>query len=820
MCASRPDDEGASARSAGGASAQDASHHNPLIRALAVRTMGCIRVERITEYLDGPLKKALSDEDPYVRKTAAICVAKLHDISPSLVRDHGFLTLLQELLNDPNPTVVANAVAALSEIQLSYPSHTIFDIPPTTLQKLLAALNECTEWGQVYILDALAQLYTPADAREAETIIERVLPRLAHQNSAVVLSAVKIVLLYMESIGGEEALASYRRKLAPPLVTLAQSPQPEIQYVALRNISLVVQKEPFLLTNKIKVFFCKYNDPIYVKMEKLEILVQLVNDRNVENVLSELKEYATQVDVEYVRRAVRTIGRCAIKLEKAAEKCLQVLLTLIDTKVNYVVQEAIVVIKDIFRKYPNRYEAVISALCDNLESLDEPEAKASMIWIIGEYAARIENADDLLDAFVDGFHDEPAQVQLALLTAVVKLFLVNPEAEDLVEAVLAMAAEESDNPDLRDRGYIYWRLLTADRDAAKAVVLAEKPVIHDDTNVFGRELLGELISNLSSLASVFHKPPDSFVKRRDAGTFEEEEDDDEEELYYEEDGGSPSGGGAAAAEEDDDDILGIMGAPTASVGGSAAASPPAAPGAVDPLTMPVVSDANGLRIHAGIVPGSVGTGATLAIGIHNTQSSSVDKVAVAVNKNTFGLSPSLPTASFGGVASGASGSVLVDLVPKAERATGFPLSATLDVALRDNTSRVQFIFKVPLRVEATLVSGGGVGGGGFQAAWAAAEASNVEATVRGLASADASAVSSTLNAANVKVLGQRELGDGMLTMLASAKTLAPEGGAAGDMLVELKLKEGFNGARLAVRSSQEGLAQGGFDALQRLLKGE
>jgi AP-1 complex subunit beta-1 len=68
----------------------------------------------------------------------------------------------------------------------------------------------------------------------------------------------------------------------------------------------------------------------------------------------ELKEYATEVDVEFVRKAVRAIGRCAIKLDRAAEKCIKVLLELIQTKVNYVVQEAIIVIKDIFRKYPNR----------------------------------------------------------------------------------------------------------------------------------------------------------------------------------------------------------------------------------------------------------------------------------------------------------------------------------------------------------------------------------------------------------------------------------------------------------------------------------
>jgi len=43
--------------------------------------------------------------------------------------------------------------------------------------------------------------------------------------------------------------------------------------------------------------------------------------------------------------------------------------------------------------------------------LDDPEAKAAMIWIIGEYAGRIENADELLDRFLESFHDENSQVE-------------------------------------------------------------------------------------------------------------------------------------------------------------------------------------------------------------------------------------------------------------------------------------------------------------------------------------------------------------------------------------------------------------------------
>ncbi|KAM4576476.1 AP-1 complex subunit beta-1 isoform 3-T4 [Odontesthes bonariensis] len=491
---------------------KDCEDPNPLIRALAVRTMGCIRVDKITEYLCEPLRKCLKDEDPYVRKTAAVCVAKLHDINAQLVEDQGFLDTLKDLISDSNPMVVANAVAALSEIAESHPNSNLLDLNPQTINKLLTALNECTEWGQIFILDCLAN-YTPRDDRESQSICERVTPRLSHANSAVVLSAVKVLMKFMEMLPKDlDYYGTLLKKLAPPLVTLL-SAEPELQYVALRNINLIVQRRPEIMKNEMKVFFVKYNDPIYVKLEKLDIMIRLASQANIAQVLAELKEYATEVDVDFVRKAVRAIGRCAIKVEQSAERCVSTLLDLIQTKVNYVVQEAIVVIKDIFRKYPNKYESVIATLCENLDSLDEPEARAAMIWIVGEYAERIDNADELLESFLEGFHDESTQVQLQLLTAIVKLFLKKPtETQELVQQVLSLATQDSDNPDLRDRGYIYWRLLSTDPVAAKEVVLAEKPLISEETDLIEPTLLEELICHIGTLASVYHKPPSAFVE--------------------------------------------------------------------------------------------------------------------------------------------------------------------------------------------------------------------------------------------------------------------------------------------------------------------
>ena len=507
---------------------KDAQNHNPLVRAMAIRTMSSIRVDTIIDHLTDPLSNGLADEDPYVRKTAALCVAKVYTLDRGI--GLGFLDSLRGLLEDKNHMVVANAVAALSEIQATTTAP-VFEINASTLNKILVALQECSEWGQVFILDALAR-YSPVDPREAESIIERVVARLNHRNSSVALAAIRVLVKYLDFVTSQSFIRSTCKRMSQPLASLLndQEKPAEIQYVALRNINLIIQRWPNLLTSvsHVRMLFCNYDDPIFVKLEKLEVLVKLASESNIELLLLEFKTYAQEVDVEFVRKAVRAIGRCAVKLERSAQSCVDVLLELIETKVNYVVQEAIIVIKDIFRKYPNRYESIIATLCENLDELDEPEAKASMIWIVGEYAERIDNADELLDSFLETYNDEVVDVQMTLLTAIVKLFLKrHTEAQDMVHDILQLVTQTAEDPDLRDRGFLYWRLLSSNPEAAKAIVLAPKPFVSDDLAAIEPSLLGTLLDNVGTLSSVFYKPPDAFVVLP-IHDDDDDEDDDED----------------------------------------------------------------------------------------------------------------------------------------------------------------------------------------------------------------------------------------------------------------------------------------------------
>ncbi|KAF2153290.1 Adaptor protein complex beta subunit [Myriangium duriaei CBS 260.36] len=483
---------------------RDMEDTNPLMRALALRTMSYIHVREFVEAAVRPVRRLLKDPDPYVRKTACFAVAKLYDHDKEIVENTDLISGLNSMLRDENQTVVSSALASLVDIWERSEAIKL-TIDYASASKIVSILPDCSEWGQTYILEAMMN-FIPQDSQEATFLAERIAPRLSHTNSAVVLGCIRVILYLVNYVKDERTVTSLCSKLSPPLVTLLSKGH-EIQYLALRNALLILQRRPEILRNDIRVFFCKYNDPIYVKVTKLELIFMLASPDNIKEVLAELREYATEIDIHFVRKSVRAIGKLAIKIEPAARLCISTLLELVATKVSYIVQEATVVIRNIFRKYPNQYESIISTLCENLDSLDEAEAKAAMIWIIGQYADRIENSDELLDDFLYTFMEESHEVQLALLTATVKLFILRPsKGQELVPKVLKWATEDTDNPDLRDRGYMYWRLLSTDPAAAKTIVMGEKPPITAESEKLDPFTLQEMCLAVGSLATIYLKP--------------------------------------------------------------------------------------------------------------------------------------------------------------------------------------------------------------------------------------------------------------------------------------------------------------------------
>lgn len=486
---------------------------NATLRALSIKTMTSINIPEFSDLLFKSVKRGLKDSDPYVRRISAFAVARLYQQNPSKTAEFDLVEDLNDLLDDSNQVVLSNALAALNSITESGKSLTL-TIDRANCQTITGFLSKTNEWNQIYILNAL-MAYVPQTSEEALSLIEIIIPSLQHENSAIVLNAVKVIVFFSNYVNNPELiLPSLPKRLGSSLVSLSSKPS-EIQFVVLRNVILLLLGRRYLVQFDVEMFFCDYDDPIYVKDTKLEIIYLLANKDNVYVVLRELEEYATEVDIAMARKAIRAFGNIAIKIPEAAVTCVEILSELVSNGISYIVQEAVVVVKNILRKYPGKFNSAIDELAKHSHLIEEPSAKAAMVWIIGQHGEIIPNSFSILEDLTSSFKDDPIEVQYASLTAVTKLYLKEPaKAEKYVIQLLQWATEEVDNPDVRDRGYFYWRLISsADvnengefQKVTKEIVLNDNPIISADNDNIDPDVLEELELHIGTLASIYLKP--------------------------------------------------------------------------------------------------------------------------------------------------------------------------------------------------------------------------------------------------------------------------------------------------------------------------
>lgn len=664
------------------ASAQD--------RAIAVRHAGHLANDETVDKLVQVIQLGASSDDPYVRKAAALAILNLHETKPSYIDQFKLGGILKNLVEDSNANVAANAVAALTEINESR-SEMLFIPTSTTVNNLLAAIDQATEWSQAEILDFVST-YKPRDAGDARGVIGRVTSRLSHANAAVVLSAIRCCLRMNQFVDDQAKVRDTLSKVVLPLVTLLNSSAP-IQYIAVKSILVLLQHYKRMLSTEVTIFFCKYDDPLYMKLAKLDVILSLVNTQNVGKVLEEVFDYAQQTDVEFVRKSIRAIGKIAVQFESAVAACVDKIVALVNTKVHFVVQECIVVAVDIFRRYPGKFEGIIAninaALSD--KSLDDHRAKAAMVWIFGEYADNIGNAGELLEAlFLDDFVDEPPDVQLAILTAVVKYYLISGDGDEMLRKVIKLATTSVDNPDIRDRAFQYYWLVSEAPEQAESVVLPDVeqiPKLTVELFQMDPDLVSALVSQIGTLAVLYNKHPDDFVQRTRFITIDSVEKHDE---------------------RDEDDREGEINQGLAKGASS-----------IESMALPVLVEsgkAYGVEIRGTLM--RIGDENSFVLRFTNFSDFPLEMRQIAFNKNIFGFAPGdfeLPPT----VRPQKTVTVKIPVIYSEQHLQGAQPSSVVQIAVLVNRENTIF-FEAPAQLDLILVpadQGGKIGRDEFTRTW-------------------------------------------------------------------------------------------------------
>lgn len=188
---------------------------------------------------------------------------------------------------------------------------------------------------------------------------------------------------------------------------------------------------------------------------------------------------------------------------------------------DFTVNHAIIVARDILRKYkdrPKTKDILTKITPDLLNFITESESKAAFIYILGEFCDKIESSTSIIENLIEGFTLETfVNVRLQILTASIKNYVNKPEdSEELIKLVLQKGGEESENPDVRDRAYLYWRLLENDPELARDMILGERPGFEftEDT-IFDGDLSTNIIENMTNVSAVYHKNSAELIPKED-----------------------------------------------------------------------------------------------------------------------------------------------------------------------------------------------------------------------------------------------------------------------------------------------------------------
>ncbi len=315
-----------------------------------------------------------------------------------------------------------------------------------------------------------------------------------------------------------DKVKDYCKRISNSLMTVMMG-LPEIQYCLLRSLHAVVQKRPFLLDKDFKYFYIKYNDPIYIKLEKIDILYKLTDVKNYEAIVNELKSYALiEFDVELVKKAIRYIGYIGYKFDKSLDICVDCLKEILDHTNDYTIGEGLIVSRDLMRKYKGKSLELLKKLTpDLIKYVVEPDAKCALLYMIGEFCMNISNSTEMIKQFVEAFGDEVDSVKLQIINAVIKNYVnKQDETEEIVQETLQKGGQETENPDVRDRAYIYWRLLETDPDLAREMIMSEKPGFdYEEENVLDNATVDDIICNMTNVSAVYMQPSKNLIFKED-----------------------------------------------------------------------------------------------------------------------------------------------------------------------------------------------------------------------------------------------------------------------------------------------------------------
>lgn len=377
--------------------------------------------------------------------------------------------------------------------------------------KILRGLPETSEWSQINLLKIILQ-YDTDEIDEIENILDSMLSRLSHINPAIVFYSSNVIIKFAKKLTDQTLYRGVLRKLSSPLGSLMSSSN-EMVYLLLRNFQIISEEYSIIFEDP-KVFFLNFNEPMYIKTEKVKLLSTLCNSSNHKLIITEIYEYCNDPSPEFSRLSIEILWRIALRLEIALPSILKIFTKVLkdsqnNSFVNHLLNEICYGLHFLVRKYKNKFDVKdqIGIILKSWDRLVDKNSKTSYLYFFNKFG--LSQKDEIVNQITEccqDFENEDEEVQLMTLSLVMKFYLDFPsQLDSLAKRIFKYCTEINHNPDLRDKAFIYWRLITINKSVAKKLFMINNQSINiSDKFSIPKHKMQLLLRHLGSFSATFH----------------------------------------------------------------------------------------------------------------------------------------------------------------------------------------------------------------------------------------------------------------------------------------------------------------------------
>ncbi|QDZ25483.1 subunit beta of coatomer [Chloropicon primus] len=366
-------------------------HPNEYLRGVTLRFLCRIKELEILEPLIPSILSNLEHRHSFVRRSAAMCVKAIYDLfGDQLLPDASEMILENFLANEQDVSARRNALLMLCTTA-----------PDLAVQYLMSQLDQLPTWPdilQLVVLDLVRSVCRTQPENKGK-YIKLILALMSSKHTSVAYECANTLIQLSRASSAIRAAAMCYCQL------LINHSDNNVKLIVLGKLEEMKAQHGDILKDMVMDILRALSSPnVDIKKKILDIVLDLLSSKNIEEVVLALKKEVVKVDDlsesagEHRQMLVQAIHKCTVNFPDVAGAVVPLLMGFLTDSNTVSAVDVIYFVREIMETNPKLQQQVLELLLDVFPQIRTSRVCSCSLWILGEYSNTAEEVMTALEA--------------------------------------------------------------------------------------------------------------------------------------------------------------------------------------------------------------------------------------------------------------------------------------------------------------------------------------------------------------------------------------------------------------------------------------